>query len=199
MRRGLSCWCITCPSTAAVEMWRLLQAPPLLSGPLPLLLQLPPPLPPLRCRAAAAAAYATCPCRPYLLGAGAVDTVATVGSWQIQPNAVNSGDSVLASAQCACLPCTVSRAPARAMPHAACLMQLPATTRAPCHVHWMDLRRLRHITPPRLHFAVPREAQLEIDVRDIDGPRRDGVLAAIQAEAAAIAARRKVRSCATLL
>jgi ureidoglycolate amidohydrolase len=62
--------------------------------------------------------------------AGVVDTVATVGSWHIQPNAVNS---------------------------------------------------------------VPREAALEIDVRDIDGPRRDGVLAAIKAEAAAIAARRKVR------
>lgn len=60
----------------------------------------------------------------------------------------------------------------------------------------MDLRRLRHITPPCLHFAVPREALLETDVRDIDGPRRDGVLAAIQAEAAAIAARRKARFCA---
>lgn len=40
--------------------------------------------------------------------------------------------------------------------------------------------------------AVPREAALEIDVRDIDGPRRDGVLSAVKAEAAAVAARRKV-------
>lgn len=40
--------------------------------------------------------------------------------------------------------------------------------------------------------AVPREAALEIDVRDIDGLRRDGVLAAVKGEAAAIATRRKV-------
>lgn len=43
--------------------------------------------------------------------------------------------------------------------------------------------------------AVPREARLEIDVRDIDGTRRDGVVAAIRAKAAEIADKRKVGSC----
>lgn len=43
--------------------------------------------------------------------------------------------------------------------------------------------------------AVPREALLEIDVRDIDGPRRDAVVASIREEAARIAERRKVRVC----
>lgn len=46
----------------------------------------------------------------------------------------------------------------------------------------------------RLHLlpAVPREALLEVDVRDIDGLRRDGVVAAIREQAARIAERRKV-------
>ena len=48
------------------------------------------------------------------------------------------------------------------------------------------------------HSPVPREAVLEIDVRDIDGPRRDGVLASIKAEAQAIAARRKVGGSGTV-
>ena len=43
--------------------------------------------------------------------------------------------------------------------------------------------------------AVPREASLEIDIRDIDGPRRDGVVAAVKAAAEEIAERRKVREC----
>ncbi|KAL4419542.1 hypothetical protein ABPG77_006873 [Micractinium sp. CCAP 211/92] len=64
------------------------------------------------------------------LGTGAIDTVATVGHWDVSPKAVNS---------------------------------------------------------------VPREALLEIDVRDIDGPRRDAVVAAIRERAARIAAQRKVR------
>ncbi len=47
---------------------------------------------------------------------------------------------------------------------------------------------------------MPREALLEIDVRDIDGPRRDAVVAAIRERAARIAAQRKVGrlSCAWL-
>ena len=40
--------------------------------------------------------------------------------------------------------------------------------------------------------AVPREALLEIDIRDTDGPRRDSVVAAIREEAGRIAERRKV-------
>ena len=38
--------------------------------------------------------------------------------------------------------------------------------------------------------SIPREVRLEIDVRDIDGARRDGVLAAIRAAAKAAAERR---------
>lgn len=38
--------------------------------------------------------------------------------------------------------------------------------------------------------SIPREVRLEIDVRDIDGARRDGVLAAIRTAAQAAAARR---------
>eukprot|EP00963_Diacronema_lutheri_P000270 scaffold17_cov354-Pavlova_lutheri.AAC.42 len=64
------------------------------------------------------------------LATGAEDTVATVGVFRIQPDAVNS---------------------------------------------------------------VPREALLEIDVRDIDGPRRDKVVAKILSAAESIAATRKVR------
>ena len=41
--------------------------------------------------------------------------------------------------------------------------------------------------------SVPREALLEIDVRDIDGPRRDKVVAEILSAAESIAATRKVR------
>lgn len=41
--------------------------------------------------------------------------------------------------------------------------------------------------------SVPRGALLEIDVRDIDGERRDTTVAAIVAEVAAIAGRRNVR------
>ncbi|KAI7836995.1 hypothetical protein COHA_009177 [Chlorella ohadii] len=85
---------------------------------------------PLRNDASLAAAELAIFVEQAALGTGVIDTVATVGSWQVQPNAVNS---------------------------------------------------------------VPRETALEIDVRDIDGPRRDGVLAAIKAKAAAIAERRKVR------
>lgn len=65
-----------------------------------------------------------------VLATGAIDTVGTVGYWDVKPNAVNS---------------------------------------------------------------VPREALLEIDIRDIDGPRRDSVVAALREEAARIAERRKVR------
>lgn len=64
------------------------------------------------------------------LSTGAEDTVATVGVFRIQPDAVNS---------------------------------------------------------------VPREALLEIDVRDIDGPRRDRVVSEILAKAESIASIRKVR------
>ncbi len=46
---------------------------------------------------------------------------------------------------------------------------------------------------PNTVNSVPRDATLEIDVRDIDGPRRDKVVAAITAAAAAIAKRRNVR------
>ncbi|GFR43405.1 hypothetical protein Agub_g4485 [Astrephomene gubernaculifera] len=41
--------------------------------------------------------------------------------------------------------------------------------------------------------SVPREARLGIDIRDIDGPRRDGVVAAVLAAAQEIAEKRKVR------
>lgn len=41
--------------------------------------------------------------------------------------------------------------------------------------------------------SVPRHAHLEIDVRDIDGARRDGAVATIDAKAEEIAARRKAR------
>eukprot|EP00887_Chlorella_sp_A99_P008244 scaffold12.g8244.t1 len=46
---------------------------------------------------------------------------------------------------------------------------------------------------PKAVNSVPREALLEIDVRDTDGARRDDVVALIKAEAARIAARRRVR------
>jgi len=46
---------------------------------------------------------------------------------------------------------------------------------------------------PNAVNSVPRGAVLEIDVRDIDGGRRDATVAAIVKEAAAIAKRRKVR------
>lgn len=45
---------------------------------------------------------------------------------------------------------------------------------------------------PNAVNSVPRRAVLEIDVRDIDGPRRDGVVASIRQEAETIALRRKV-------
>jgi ureidoglycolate amidohydrolase len=45
---------------------------------------------------------------------------------------------------------------------------------------------------PNAVNSVPRESRLELDVRDIDVARRDGVVAALRAEAAAIAARRGV-------
>ncbi|KAG2501988.1 hypothetical protein HYH03_000484 [Edaphochlamys debaryana] len=41
--------------------------------------------------------------------------------------------------------------------------------------------------------SVPRDARLAIDIRDIDGPRRDRVVAAVLASAKEIAERRKVR------
>ncbi|KXZ51996.1 hypothetical protein GPECTOR_10g1018 [Gonium pectorale] len=41
--------------------------------------------------------------------------------------------------------------------------------------------------------SVPREARLAIDIRDIDGPRRDSVVAAVLESAREIAERRKVR------
>lgn len=46
---------------------------------------------------------------------------------------------------------------------------------------------------PKAVNSVPREALLEIDIRDIDGPRRDGVVAAVKEAAEKIADRRKVR------
>ena len=46
---------------------------------------------------------------------------------------------------------------------------------------------------PNAVNSVPRGAVLEIDVRDIDGERRDATVASIVKEAAAIAKRRKVR------
>lgn len=42
--------------------------------------------------------------------------------------------------------------------------------------------------------SVPRHAHLEVDVRDIDGPRRDAAVAFIDAKAEEIAARRKARA-----
>mmetsp|Transcript_12307 Transcript_12307/g.40405 ORF Transcript_12307/g.40405 Transcript_12307/m.40405 type:complete len:465 (+) Transcript_12307:14-1408(+) len=47
--------------------------------------------------------------------------------------------------------------------------------------------------------SVPREAVLEIDVRDIDGPRRDGVVSQILASADEIAARRGVEVSVNLI
>eukprot|EP00195_Chlamydomonas_chlamydogama_P017271 CAMPEP_0202902448 /NCGR_PEP_ID=MMETSP1392-20130828/16857_1 /ASSEMBLY_ACC=CAM_ASM_000868 /TAXON_ID=225041 /ORGANISM="Chlamydomonas chlamydogama, Strain SAG 11-48b" /LENGTH=439 /DNA_ID=CAMNT_0049589209 /DNA_START=61 /DNA_END=1376 /DNA_ORIENTATION=+ len=47
--------------------------------------------------------------------------------------------------------------------------------------------------------SVPREARLGIDVRDIDGPRRDEIVARIKASAEEIAKRRKVRHKVTLI
>ncbi|EFJ52855.1 hypothetical protein VOLCADRAFT_55680, partial [Volvox carteri f. nagariensis] len=41
--------------------------------------------------------------------------------------------------------------------------------------------------------SVPRDARLAIDIRDIDGPRRDGVVSAVLESAEEIAKRRKVR------
>lgn len=100
---------------------------------------------------------------------GAQDTVATTGSWQVQPNAVNSGERWLSlpQARAGALQLTSAR-------HAQHLLVLPRP-------------RLWHSTA-----AVPREALLEVDVRDIDGTRRDAVVAAIREEAARIAQRRKV-------
>ena len=46
---------------------------------------------------------------------------------------------------------------------------------------------------PNAVNSVPRGVVLEIDVRDIDGGRRDATVASIVKEAAAIAKRRKVR------
>lgn len=46
---------------------------------------------------------------------------------------------------------------------------------------------------PNAVNSVPRGAIIEIDVRDIDGTRRDKTVAAIVAEVAAIARRRRVR------
>jgi ureidoglycolate amidohydrolase len=46
---------------------------------------------------------------------------------------------------------------------------------------------------PNAVNSVPREARLEIDVRDIDGPRRDSVLNAIKQEANKIAQQRRVQ------
>ena len=46
---------------------------------------------------------------------------------------------------------------------------------------------------PNAVNSVPRGAVLEIDVRDIDGERRDATVASIVKEAAAIAKRRRVR------
>ena len=45
---------------------------------------------------------------------------------------------------------------------------------------------------PNTVNSIPREAKLEIDVRDIDGARRDTVVAAAVAAAAEIASRRGV-------
>lgn len=42
--------------------------------------------------------------------------------------------------------------------------------------------------------SVPRDAHLAIDIRDTDGPRRDGVVAAVLRSAAEIAEKRKVRT-----
>lgn len=46
---------------------------------------------------------------------------------------------------------------------------------------------------PNAVNSVPREAILEIDIRDIDGTRRDSVVEAVRNEAQAVAERRKVR------
>lgn len=46
---------------------------------------------------------------------------------------------------------------------------------------------------PNAVNSVPRGAVVEIDIRDIDGTRRDKTVAAIVAEVAAIAQRRRVR------
>lgn len=46
---------------------------------------------------------------------------------------------------------------------------------------------------PNAVNSVPRGAVIEVDIRDIDGTRRDKTVAAIVAEMAVIAARRKVR------
>lgn len=127
-----------------------------------------------------------------------IDTVATVGSWQVQPNAVNSGTLgwlfylglQLRHLQVAChhvlnyniflLSTVFNSAPGSS-----------AGNR--CARHWSPYvcNESVFFCPP-LCSTVPRETALEIDVRDIDGPRRDGVLAAIKAKAAAIAERRKV-------
>lgn len=46
---------------------------------------------------------------------------------------------------------------------------------------------------PNAVNSVPREAALEVDVRDVDADRRDGVVAEVLAEAARIAEARRVR------
>lgn len=52
---------------------------------------------------------------------------------------------------------------------------------------------------PNAVNSVPREARLGIDVRDIDGARRDGVVASILESAAAIAEKRRVRFSSQLI
>ena len=52
---------------------------------------------------------------------------------------------------------------------------------------------------PNLVNSVPRQATLEIDVRDIDGARRDRVVAAIRTAVAAIAKRRGVKHSSELI
>lgn len=52
---------------------------------------------------------------------------------------------------------------------------------------------------PNAVNSVPRDATLEIDVRDVDLERRDGVVATIKATAAEIASRRRVRHSITMI
>ncbi|KAF8068205.1 hypothetical protein HT031_001891 [Scenedesmus sp. PABB004] len=52
---------------------------------------------------------------------------------------------------------------------------------------------------PNAVNSVPREARLAIDVRDVDGARRDGVVSAILASASTIAAARRVRVASALI
>lgn len=119
-------------------------------------------------------AYVFCCATPLLthsclLPAGAEDTVATTGSWQVQPNAVNSG----------------ARG-ARGWGW--------GRVGEGCNGGMQSGRIVIEPLSFKFFAAVPREALLEVDVRDIDGARRDSVVAAIKAEAAHIAARRRVRA-----